>query len=506
MIDDYDTVDELDCDHEFTLLQAVAFFGPFAAHRRRRDRAHPRGRAVAKVKTLLREHGLDQFRPGEFFIAFSIFLNLSRRLDAEDGIADRGRERTGPRTRIASAASSSRPISHPDSGPVTDPVLDPASDPDADEGTYRGSDLASESVSGKVSVPNSHPFSDKGSCTIADQGQILGQRKLQVQDGREYGKGTGVGSGLTSGVGLTVATAARAHNAPCDFDGGEPSDGYSNPDKTELISRMRNVDTECSRVSESPPSSPDQSIHAPLGAEHVKLVHHMLRHAESIYGLPLNMLSAPATSLSSLSDRQIILKRTGLHKDDILSADFKSDAFRPAYYVAIDRRIQAIVVCVRGTAGILDSLTDIAATLDPLKVFDEEPLHVYTDNGSSDRSTPLSSGADSGSPSDPRTREQAEKRSKLLHGKGHTGVIRSARSIYRKVRDDVYRATQTHPTFDILATGHSLGGAVAALLALIMRDDADLRARARAICLGPLPCVTLEIAEEANDTVISVVK
>jgi hypothetical protein len=39
-----------------------------------------------------------------------------------------------------------------------------------------------------------------------------------------------------------------------------------------------------------------------------------------------------------------------------------------------------------------------------------------------------------------------------------------------------------------------------------MRDDVDLRARARAICLGPLPCVTMELAEEANNNVISLVK
>jgi Lipase (class 3) len=236
----------------------------------------------------------------------------------------------------------------------------------------------------------------------------------------------------------------------------------------------------------------------------------MLRHAEAIYGLPLNIISGPATSLASISDRQIILSRTGLSKDDLLSTEFKSDAFRPAYYVAIDRMINAIVVCVRGTANILDSLTDIAATLDPLKVFDEEPLKIVKTGlaGESSKTGPVAKAA-LRQHSYPLTQPQQEEReppARLLHGKGHTGVIRSARNIYAKARDDIHRAARMNPTFDILVTGHSLGGAVAAVLALIMRDDVDLRARARAICLGPLPCVTMELAEEANNNVISLVK
>lgn len=103
-------------------------------------------------------------------------------------------------------------------------------------------------------------------------------------------------------------------------------------------------------------------------AHHLQLIYHMLRHAESVYGLPLTVTSAPAISLSKLTDRGIICKRTGITQNNILMAEFSSQPFCPAFYVAVDTAARAIVICVRGTAKFSDSLTDVAATHDPVCV------------------------------------------------------------------------------------------------------------------------------------------
>lgn len=106
----------------------------------------------------------------------------------------------------------------------------------------------------------------------------------------------------------------------------------------------------------------------PKRVHHLQLIYHMLRHAESVYGLPLTVTSAPAISLTKLTDRGIICKRTGITQGNILMAEFSSQPFCPAFYVAVDTAARAIVICVRGTAKFSDSLTDVAATHDPVRV------------------------------------------------------------------------------------------------------------------------------------------
>lgn len=204
--------------------------------------------------------------------------------------------------------------------------------------------------------------------------------------------------------------------------------------------------------------------------EHVQLLHHMLRHAESIYGLPLNVASAPALSLSNVTDRNIIVSRTGIGKKDLIVSQLTTKAFLPAHYVAIDKQIKAIVICIRGTANLIDSLTDVAATHDPLTVI----------------------------------KGKGSSKDELVHGYGHSGVLRSARNLFSQIRNAVLDSLARYPGYELLITGHSLGAATAAVLSLIMRDDDDFP-RAIAVCIGPPPCMSLELAEETASTTITVV-
>ncbi|ORY53772.1 alpha/beta-hydrolase [Rhizoclosmatium globosum] len=92
------------------------------------------------------------------------------------------------------------------------------------------------------------------------------------------------------------------------------------------------------------------------------------------------------------------------------------------YYVTLDREAKVVVVALRGTLALNDVLTDLK--------FD------YAD---------------------------------FMGHRVHSGMLRSAALLYRKgaaVREAVRQALEDNPTYGLVITGHSLGGGVAALLAL----------------------------------------
>lgn len=69
------------------------------------------------------------------------------------------------------------------------------------------------------------------------------------------------------------------------------------------------------------------------------------------------------------TNMDLLIKYTGVPREDIVAAHFSSLEFlRPAHYVAIDRRVGAVVIAVRGTMSLTDTLTDIVATPSALQV------------------------------------------------------------------------------------------------------------------------------------------
>lgn len=242
-----------------------------------------------------------------------------------------------------------------------------------------------------------------------------------------------------------------------------------------------------------PKPSPNENIDGThLESHHIQLLYHMLRHAESIYGLPLTVASSPGISLTRLTDRGIICKRTGVKPSDIVHAEFATEPFLPAFYVAIDHGIKAIVVCVRGTANLFDSLTDVAATHDPL-VVREDPSCVAN--------SPMSSG----NMSPPATSlPNLERNASYVSGYGHSGILRSARKVFEKIRKDVITKSAEYPNYQVVLTGHSLGAATASVLALLMRDD-DECPRPFAVAFAPPPCLTYDLAEQTASLGVTVV-
>lgn len=248
-----------------------------------------------------------------------------------------------------------------------------------------------------------------------------------------------------------------------------------------------------SSTSDSSGDSPAETPFYQIAEEHVQLFYHMLRHAESIYGLPMTFPSAPRISLTRLKDRAIICRRLGLSPQDLVLANFDTAPFLPAFYVAVDRQIHAIVICIRGTANLVDSLTDIVATNDPFYI------RRRTSSSMSSTSSPSqSSGLD-----DQVTQDMLDN-DDFVKGYGHSGFIRSARNVFHHIHDAALEAIGANPTFQLVVTGHSLGASTAAVLALMLRDDPDFPA-ATAVCIAPAPCMTYELAEQTASFTITLV-
>lgn len=482
----YDEIDGDDDDLVVGRLPALLLFGPFGARRGARDGADARNSALRKLNAVLREHDLDELSFRDFVRAFRIFVGLVKR---------RAREKAKRRLELAKdlrdAERELEEVSNMAAARGEGSSMHSRGDEDASAQTAASLSSASDSS-------NSKQTNSSNSCVPLSE-TPLRPPTLSLPQDVVPSMSVEDGSGLLSArhrrfvsISSLASRASRSVAHSSHFQ-------YFPRRRTQSVDSATSApaDQSFSRVirHRDAPASPNPRL-APehhITGDHVAVLHHMLRHAESIYGLPLNAASGPATAMRGFTDKNIVIRRTGIDEDGLLCAKFRSDAFLPAHYVAVDRRVRAIVVCLRGTANLIDSLTDVAATLDPLNIVSSSAVADFNAAAGG-----AAAGADQGL--DGESRREVP----LVCGHGHAGVLRSARALFARVSPVVLEGLAANPGYDVLITGHSLGGAVGAVVALIMREDPRFP-RARAICIGPPPCVSKEIAEDANDTVVSLV-
>ncbi|CAE7576720.1 ECHIA, partial [Symbiodinium necroappetens] len=163
-----------------------------------------------------------------------------------------------------------------------------------------------------------------------------------------------------------------------------------------------------------------------------RLSAHAARFALAAYSNRLYRLVAPGAACLTLaccmSERRAFVRMSGISDDDVLLAETVARPFKPVWWICRDRATSTIMVAIRGTFSMSDVLSDVLATQTLYKE------HVI-----------------------------------------HEGVLASARWVYSKVAPVLRRESEGGK---IVITGHSLGGAVAALLAWLLREDAGLPARA----------------------------
>ncbi|KNC50160.1 Sn1-specific diacylglycerol lipase alpha [Thecamonas trahens ATCC 50062] len=145
---------------------------------------------------------------------------------------------------------------------------------------------------------------------------------------------------------------------------------------------------------------------------------------------------------------------------ELLHANYRNAVFQPAYFVAVDRARSTVVIAIRGTLSMEDTLTDAVASAVAVPEAFAPPVP----------------------------------------GLAHDGILRAAAWVYSDVMEhvaglgDTIRAALAEfgEVGSMVVVGHSLGAGTAALLTLRMR--AEFGARVRCFAYACPAVMTLELA------------
>lgn len=128
------------------------------------------------------------------------------------------------------------------------------------------------------------------------------------------------------------------------------------------------------------------------------------------------------------SNRLAIIRFLHIDPEDLLGYEYalrKGASFQPSYYVALDRKRNAIVLSIRGTWSLYDAITDLVCEYMPWK-----------------------------------------------GGLVHSGMLASAQWFYTNIIPQIFRYIHHHKLElkSFIITGHSLGGGTASLLTMMVAD------------------------------------
>ncbi|KAJ6820562.1 uncharacterized protein M6B38_397515 [Iris pallida] len=164
------------------------------------------------------------------------------------------------------------------------------------------------------------------------------------------------------------------------------------------------------------------------------------------------------------------LEATGYSIEDVLFQEPKAGILKPAFTVLIDKSSKCILLLIRGTHSIRDTLTAATGAV--------VPFHhtVVNEGGVSD----------------------------LVLGYAHCGMVAAARWIAKLATPCLVNALHEHPDFKVKVIGHSLGGGTAALLTYVLREQQEF-ATATCVTFAPAACMTWELAESGVSFITSVI-
>ena len=209
----------------------------------------------------------------------------------------------------------------------------------------------------------------------------------------------------------------------------------------------------------------DNEIIIPHPSELTSLSRHM-RYAAASYGAKsLKFMACRADTLSYFaSDEDAIVSLTGIQNQNVLyMAQERHQLYRPAHFVAVDHGNKEVVVAIRGTMSLHDVLVDLVCqSNDFTSVYDNDET--------------------------------------LMEGKAHGGFLKSAQVLSNDLHELVATTLCDHPNYTLVIVGHSLGGGVATLLALLWARIPQFRkCNVRAISYAS-PCVVCEKLSQAPFT------
>lgn len=174
--------------------------------------------------------------------------------------------------------------------------------------------------------------------------------------------------------------------------------------------------------------------------EIVRVIKWASRLSISAYGLHVTLVDLPATFTPSGNrfSRQTFAHLSRLHHEDVLHADIQTldaEDYSPTFYLVRDMAKKVIAVSVRGTQSLQDIIVDLEMVVDQ--------VHLHKDD--------------------------KEEQNEPVYC--HAGVLRAAKALIAKdssLFQILSQALEENPTFDIVFTGHSLGGAIASTVVLLL--------------------------------------
>ncbi|ESQ48584.1 hypothetical protein EUTSA_v10020264mg [Eutrema salsugineum] len=166
----------------------------------------------------------------------------------------------------------------------------------------------------------------------------------------------------------------------------------------------------------------------------------------------------------------LFLEETGFTKENVLIHEPKAGILKPAFTVLVDHNTKCILLLIRGTHSIKDTLTAATGGI--------VPFHhtVVNERGVSN----------------------------LVLGYAHCGMVAAARCIAKLATPCLLKGLEQYPDYKIKIVGHSLGGGTAALLTYILREQKML-STATCVTFAPAACMTWELADSGNDFIVSVI-
>ncbi|RKP27871.1 hypothetical protein SYNPS1DRAFT_12033 [Syncephalis pseudoplumigaleata] len=164
-------------------------------------------------------------------------------------------------------------------------------------------------------------------------------------------------------------------------------------------------------------------------------------------------------SIRKHSDAASVREYLSLAEDELLAYEFHASlVFRPSYFIALDRETSSVVLCIRGTMSIMDTLTDLVCDYQQWK-----------------------------------------------GGLVHAGILSAAQWFFTDVVPQILAYCRQHDMRRIRIIGHSLGGSTASVLTILLSTmksrllpgDMDVRGYS----YGGACCVSLDISRQYADVI-----
>ncbi|XVF66173.1 hypothetical protein PTKIN_Ptkin10aG0014100 [Pterospermum kingtungense] len=143
---------------------------------------------------------------------------------------------------------------------------------------------------------------------------------------------------------------------------------------------------------------------------------------------------------------------------------------KPAFTIIRDKNSKCLLLLIRGTHSIKDTLTAATGAVVP---FHHSVLH---DGGISN----------------------------LVLGYAHCGMVAAARWIAKLTAPCLLKALGEYPDYKVKIVGHSLGGGTAALLTYILREYKEF-ASSTCFTFAPAACMTWDLAESGKHFITTII-